>query len=450
MRRTGQREERAVSSCLRGHARQIVSSPPLRLSSQRRIVDGVSRSKAPKSTEARRKVQDIEFTSAMRPSVRPARLTIVIAMGSVLAGMTTGAIGTSYAAETPTKPAAAATENPSETCAHRYHARLRQDSLPLAITTQTIADELRQVSDDLPGQWLFWDGSNILARTAYQRRLLATPQHDLQTNRLCTNQILARGGRIRCLKWEPIPAGYEPPDPDAPLPEARAPKISAAEFRTASSLASLVIHKGSLQEFARDTALYHLVQRSTDELTKYTDQPYRPTICSGALEMITFYRRQLNPVFGKAERARELYAEIQATSESALRQALKIRSVKQTSDPAPPWSSTAEPEKIASDLDALLVGLLTEPEQQRWQRTATEGASLRLVLQKGRDFLTSQAIDALPEAEAESIKKALRNAEFRVYAAHYSNQLARLKGIFHAVLEKIENNHRETCTCNVD
>ena len=189
--------------------------------------------------------------------------TTLLAMIAVLAGPVANA------SDTPSNKLSSTalhskTDDP-EMCAKRYHAKLGAEVLTRAQATLTIADAMRTPAAGMPGHWLFWDGSGIIARSARQRRLLATQQIHISENRMCVRSILARGGRIRCLKWKPIPAGYVPPKPNLPKVDPIKTEISPAERRIASQLGSRVIRKGAFAELEHGTAFYHMAQRTSDE-----------------------------------------------------------------------------------------------------------------------------------------------------------------------------------------
>lgn len=360
---------------------------------------------------------------------------------SIAAGATAVTLAAAGAAHGQTTPAATPistsqaqpTNNNAAQCALRYHAALGTEVLPLARKTQAAADTLRQPRPEMPGQWLFWDGSGVLARTAHQQRLMSVPLINWQANRLCSNQILARGGRIRCLKWEPIPEGYQQPEPKLPTSDPTTPEITDAERRMAGRLTRRVSRKGAFAEFAFNTPLYHVAQRTTDELIVYASQPYRPTLCSGAREMIDFYTRQLRPIEKLAADATRLNKATIPAASGALQAALG----------RPINTSDANPATIANLLNDVLDKALTDEERST---ITTKTISVER-LSEIREHLTDARFDALPELDAKRLRKALRNIEFRIYAHYTEENIWPLERSFKEALEKIRNLHAKKCVC---
>lgn len=322
---------------------------------------------------------------------------------------------------------------PATACARRYHTRLASEVLPLAALTQSTADSLRALrADAMPGSWLFWNGSGIAARTAHQQSLLAVPLVDTNANRLCTRQILARGGRIRCLQWEPLPPDYEPPTVKPTDVEPSKPEITPAERRIAARLSRRVTARGRFPEFDRNTAFYHIAQRTTDELLAYAGQPYRDVICSGALEMAGFYRRQLLPLRKRATQSAALHRLTLKTARETA--AVAIGAASLPSDVEFDYSGT---------IRALLSPVLTSVELT----AATAPEDPMKQLENARKYLTETRFDELPAEQREILRKALRNVEFAIYAGHEEMHLSRLTRAFDIALDEIKRIHRETCTC---
>jgi len=319
------------------------------------------------------------------------------------------------------------------TCAQRYHAKLGGDVLPKARRTLTIADAMRTKGSDMPGYWLFWDGSGIAARNAHQQRLLAMQPIDRDENRMCVRSILARGGRIRCMMWKPIPAGYKPPPPVVATVDPTKLEVSPAERRIAASLSSRVVGKGAFRELAHGRALYHMAQRTTDELIAYTSQPHRETLCSGANELIGFYRRQLQPLSRKAKQSAQLKMETRAAAHATTRVALADRIETPQSDPA----------DFTRALRALLKPVLDRHEYA----TLTASQEPFRVLARARDLLSDQRFDAMAKRTRGHLRKALRNIEFALYADYNALHLHRLNHAFETTLNAIREAHGHACTC---
>ncbi|MFY0611789.1 MAG: hypothetical protein JXQ99_09720 [Hyphomicrobiaceae bacterium] len=318
-------------------------------------------------------------------------------------------------------------------CSQRYHALLSSIVLPKARATQTVADAMRIEVDEMPGYWQFWDGNGITARTAHQNRLLAVQQIDRAENRMCVRSILARGGRIRCMKWKPIPAGYVPPPPVVPTVDPTKPEISPAERRIAARLATRVIGKGAFRELMHGRAFFHMAQRTTDELVAYASQPHRETMCTGAKELIGFYQRQLEPLSRKVTQAEQLQTETQVAAVATIRVAL-------------PDENTATPSG-SPDFAALLGTLLLPVLNKDDHIIVTASGDPLRVLTQARDLLNDQRFEAMPKNRRGPLRKALRNIEFALYADYNLRRLRQLNRSYEATFKAIGDAHGRSCSC---
>lgn len=320
------------------------------------------------------------------------------------------------------------------TCAKRYHAKLGSEILAKAQATLIIADQMRKPNPEMPGYWLFWDGSGIVARSPRQRRLLATPQIIVRGNRMCTRSILVRGGRIRCLKWKLIPPGYVPPQPVLPTVEPTQAIISEAERRIASRISSRVRRKGAYPELRDGTALYHVSQRTSDELISYARQPYRATICTGTTEMLNFYRHQLGPLKRKTRRAIQLQEEAHQAAlatageyDKKLGNTISQRSGKTYSQVirqmVTPLIDTVDYAKLPQDARPLVL------------------------LQSVRGLLSDERFLEIAEDKRGPLRKALRNIEFTVYARQNARRWKRLVASYEATFEAIRTAYEAECKC---
>lgn len=315
-------------------------------------------------------------------------------------------------------------------CAERFHAALGHEVLPRAHATLAVADDLRKELPGMPGYWLFWDGHGIAARSARQQRLLATQQINTLENRMCVRSVLARGGRIRCLKWKPIPAGYKPPPPIVPESGPAKPDISPTERRLAAALGARVIGKGALRELEHGTAFYHMAQRTSDELIAFAGQPFRKSMCTGTNELIAFYRRQLEPLSRRYQRARRLVPETHQAAVAAAR----------ASDEQLPLS--AQPD-FATLTRALLKPVLSP---QEYEGLPSSDNALAL-LSHARDLIGDQRFDAMPQDVRRPLRKALRNIEFALYADLNLDRMQRLAESYEAALRAIGVAHERECSC---
>jgi hypothetical protein len=299
----------------------------------------------------------------------------------------------------------------------------------------TTALEVRKPDDTLPGHWLFWDGSGVLARTARQRKLLRNQQFLEREGRVCMHSILARGGRIRCLKWKDVPDDYEPPPEKRPAAEAKTPEITDGERRLAAGVARRVSARGGLSELAFDSAFYHLIKRAADEIDRYASQDFKPSLCSGVTEMVAFYRKRLVLLEKKEEAARELATDALEAGRASLDRALEG------------FGRAAElgvgEAGRPMGLEDLLAAALT----------AEEAASLAShepdldFLAKAREYLTDERLDAMDKKQSGLLRKALRTAEIAFYAEINADRLGQLHAAFESSFEAILEAHRASCSC---
>ena len=318
-------------------------------------------------------------------------------------------------------------------CAARYHARLGRDVLPKTRMTQTVADEMRVEVPAMPGYWQFWDGNGITARNAYQQRQLAVQLINRAANRMCARSILARGGRIRCLKWKPIPEGYQPPPVVVPKVDPTKLEVSAAERRIAAGVARRVMAKGAFRELAHGHAFYHMAQRTTDELIAYARQPQRETLCTGAKELIGFYRRQLEPLTRKVAQAKQLQSETQTAARLTIRAALFETGKAAASDPP--------------DYTAAIRALLRPSLDRSDYATLTTTDAPFEVLTQARDVMSDQRFEAMAKQKRARLRKALRNIEFALYADYNARHLRRLSDAFDTTFDAVLDAHARACTC---
>ena len=320
-------------------------------------------------------------------------------------------------------------------CARNYHKRLMRDVRPVTKEIWATAIRARQPDTSLPGRWLFWDGSGILARTARQRQLLRSPQFLEREGRICVHSVLSRGGRIRCLKWKDVPDDYEPPPAKPPAVEAKRPEITDGERRLAAGVTRRVSSRGGLDELAFDTAFYHLVKRAADDVDRYADQDFKPRMCSGVQEMVAFYRKRLRPLAKKEQDALELATSALKAARATLNVALEAAGLEE-----PLGNGQAGRPLGIEDL----VGTVL---------SAKERASLAAFdpdvefLAKAREYLTESRFESLEAKQSRPLHKALRTAEIAMYAEINADRLGQLHAAFEAGFEAILEAHRTSCTC---
>jgi hypothetical protein len=362
---------------------------------------------------------------AKRLSSTPA---LIVAMATITAGFFVApAQGEQLASRAPIgEDAESLPPADSQSCALDYHRRLGRDVQPLTGEIWATALEVRKPDDTLPGRWLFWDGSGVLARTARQRKLLRSQQFLEREGRVCVHSILARGGRIRCLKWKDVPDDYEPPPEKRPAVEATRPEISAA--RRVSS-------RGGLGELAFDSAFYNLVKRAADEIDRYAGQDFKSRLCSGVPEMVAFYRKRLVLLEKKEEAARELATDALQAGRASLDAALEAagRAAELGAGEA------GRPMGLEDLLGTVL--------------TAEEAASLANhepdldFLAKAREYLTDERLEAMDKKQSGPLRKALRTAEIALYAEINADRLGQLHAAFESSFEAILEAQRTSCSC---
>ena len=302
------------------------------------------------------------------------------------------------------------------TCAQRYHRRLTSEVLPLVQQTQSVADAMRKArSPSMPGRWLFWEGSTIPPRTLHQQRLLATPLVRPEANLICARQVLVRGGRIHCRKWNPIPPGYKPPAfKPAKTPDKQA--ISHTAQRIAAELSRLVISKGAFPELEKGSSLYHRLQRTTDELLTYAAQHFRPTLCTGAQEMVGFYKRQLAPLIS---RTRKFHALFRTFRETRRRNAPSTQLLNIGQNPPNLETNSEIPLTI--------------------ERLHTAYKELKQSNELGNRQTTKEQL--------KTGKYQLQFIELDAYAKHHLQHYQRLHSSFQIALSAISAAHSDECTC---
>jgi hypothetical protein len=376
---------------------------------------------------------DVSMTCRLRWRGNLNLIALFAVIGATLCSE--GASGETLASSDPISASGAVSEVvQSAVCSKRYHAELGGAILREAHALQGIADHLREAMTDMPGYWLFWNGSGIAARSAYQKRLLGTQLVNLNENRLCERSVLVRGGRIRCLKWVPLPEGYELTEPKSLSDDTEVPEISQSERRVAASLGGFVSSKGAIRDLAHGTAFFHVIQRATDELIAYAGQPYRPAICSGAGAMLEFYRAKLKPLRTKLAAANALRKETIAQSLAAVGKVLNGHQQVDAKDDG--------------EVAQLIWNVLsTELASGEMKQLGSVSEPLAL-LAAARDILTDDRFGVLDKERRQRLRKALRNIEFLAYAGHEARRLELLQVGFYDIFQSIASAHRRHCNCS--
>lgn len=331
--------------------------------------------------------------------------------------------------------AGALSHSDPESCAHAYHTRLRRDVHPLTEDIWPTAIRVRKPDTTLPGYWLFWDGSGVLARTARQRRLLNNPQFLEREGRVCVHSILARGGRIRCLKWREVAENYKPPPPKPAAVEARRPEITDGERQLAAGVTRRVSSRGAIGELAFDTAFYHLIKRAADEIHRYAGQDFKARLCSGVPEMIAFYRKRLASLARRETEAMALATNAREAAEETFAAAVRVFDLHVDLGEG----EAGRPLGLKDLVGAVL--------------TAKETASLDAydpdleLLARAREYLSDERFEALEKGRRGALRKALRTAEIALYAQINADRIGQLHAAFETSFDTIADAHRSSCVC---
>ncbi len=305
-----------------------------------------------------------------------------------------------------------------QSCARIYHTRLMRDISPLTEEIWPTAVRVRKPDATLPGHWLFWDGSGVLARTARQRRLLKSPQFLAREGRVCEHSVLVRGGRIRCLKWRDVPEDYQQPQPKPTSVEASRPEISDGERQLAAGVTQRVSSRGAISELAAETAFYHLIRRAADEIHRYAGQDFKARMCNGVPEMIAFYRARLASLARKETAAVTLAGEAREAAGETFQVAVTSFDLK---------AITGEGESGRPLGLKDLMGKVLSPEE----RASLEPFEPDLeLLAKVREHLSDERFETLPKDKRGALRKALRTAEIALYAEINADRIGQLNAAF--------------------
>jgi hypothetical protein len=367
------------------------------------------------------------------------RSALIVAVGlwtAVGGTVTSGHAGERVASRAPIERDGLATADEApRSCAQIFHKRLQTVVAPLTGRIWPTALNLREPDETLPGYWLFWDGSGVAAKTARQKRLLSGTVYLERENRVCAQSVLARGGRIRCLKWRDVPDDYEPPPAKTPPDAADKPRISDGERAIAAAISRRVSSKGALDELAFGTAFYHLVKRTADELDRYASQDFKAQICAGAPEMAAFYRVRLAPLEKREAAARDRAATALESALEAQDEAARAFGLALMGD----GEEGRDPIGIADVLKAAL----TPDENAR-----IEGLEPDLeLLTAAREMLSEERFAAIENVRREALRKALRTSELAIYAGLDADRVGQLHALFDSSLAAIVEAHRTSCTC---
>ena len=341
------------------------------------------------------------------------------------------------------------------TCAANYHRGLQQVKSTAGEKLQSSADGARRGDYRLPGSWLFWKpGSSAVHRKL--ARIGAQSSVIVVEDRICTRSVLGRGGRIRCLKWEPKPKNFQPPKlTDSPRGWGGEPGAGPEARKHIAALADFVRSGGAVKVLQRRGRLHELTKRVGGELLGFLGQPPRATLCTGGPAMIGFYARQLSPLTSRVSAANNLTA-------ASLRQARKRAALALDS-----WNrdtgrdevlsagrsdATDKPEKIditqsSKELEALILAtakIMLPRELVSYIEAETDNFD-RLV--RAREAMSADAASEAPPHVRSDVFRAFRAIEIAYYAEKRLAAFEGYAGSLEDILEAIGTTHQRDCTC---
>ena len=219
------------------------------------------------------------------------------------------------------------------------------------------------------------------------------------------------------------------------------PRIMKRTIRIVRKLNAIVVYRGVFPQHRFDTATYHLVQRTIDELTQYVEQDLRPTICAGAPEMADFYARRLAPIRKSRNEAKSLLAELRR----AVSAPTHGRNVKIPPDPTGSKSIETLPtmphygEKIIDIAAAVLTrSVITELKSEPFALAR---------LQRTHDILDKAPAAESSDAQRRQAAKELRTIEFAIYSEHLFNRQNTLLNELNTALNAIREGYTKSCIC---
>jgi hypothetical protein len=359
---------------------------------------------------------------------------------------------------------ATATEPPS--CARAYHRSLQALAATAGADLQAAADLARRGDHVLPGYWLFWEPG----QSAVRRKLTAIGARSsviVIEDRICTRSVLDRGGRIRCLKWEPKPENFKPP-PLTDMPgQDRLPPLTDAEAEQIKSLTRMVADRGAVADVNRRGRFYELTKRVGGELLGFLGQDYLPTICTGSMAMAGFYERRLAPITNRLaslqkaskeahEMARRSVALALVSWENGRRQATAGQTAGETGTADGSDTSAAPGEGNAQSVDLsnvpseiadmiLAVGRVMLPREIVGHIEAEGSAFDRLV--SAREGMSAAAAGEAPAHVHAAVYRAFRAIEIAYYARLHQQRFADYAGGLSGLLGRIRESHETDCRC---
>jgi hypothetical protein len=330
-------------------------------------------------------------------------------------------------------------------CAVTYHDRLARLAAETGERLDLAVALVRTPVTVLPGRWLVTNAARNRQRDARGRII--------NGDQVCADQV-ERGGRVRCIAWEPLVRDLSPPDPDLPLPEA-----DGAEEKLRDFYDEIVTSRGAGPEFQGNGRYTAGIDRMAKDLPIYMGQPPHPALCSGAVEMLGYLADQLAPLRKRTDAVYAAREEATKTAIDAVNQLVAdapATAVASTAGVpvAPPPQPLATPaewtahEPVGTRLSLaltravaahVLVGEAAERAQRQWAPLpgiAFVQDSLRL----------SSATNA-PSPLRLKARQTLRSIEHLAYAEFTAERYRELDEALFAPLEAARRTAAESCTC---
>ncbi len=347
-------------------------------------------------------------------------------------------------------------------CAVAYHTSLQSIGAGAGARLQKAAGIARRGRPFLPGYWLFWQPERTPVRR--RRTRIGAPSVIVVEDRICTRSVLGRGGRIRCLQWQPKPRNFRPPKPRVVV-SGRPIEPSAAppDLARLKALTAVVRSGGAVEDLRRPGRLHTLTKRAGGELLGYLGQEFRPTICTGGPAMIDFYTRQLTPLtlrIKSAERIARVSAKAARAAVARARDAWHAHPQSADSPTLPTRPDTVAVKStdgphVAPDLSSIPTSLgemvlanatVMLPRELIGHIRDEPHAFARLV--RAREAMTAAAVSEAPPRVFQAVFAAFRGIEIAYYAKLNHDMIRSYGAAMETLMRAISESHRTNCICD--
>ncbi|MGI9422159.1 MAG: hypothetical protein ACR2PA_03125 [Hyphomicrobiaceae bacterium] len=279
-------------------------------------------------------------------------------------------------------------------------------------------------------------------------------------DRICTNSIMARDGRLRCLKWEPKPANYKPAKVADKKPIEAEPQATTEELALLRPLSPFVRSRAAVAELQSSGRLYRLTRRVGGELLGYLKQPERPAICTGTQAMLDFYERRLSPLSqlgddldDGVQRIQQLLQERVAAATAAW-SAKPVSSAATDTPPEKPTHREAVPPVVQGILPKVRGNLrdqvLTTAEvmlsKDHVGQIAAE-SDLFAMLVRARETMSAGATHEAPPHVRKAVFHAFRAIEITYYANLRKRRYRAYRDALFGLIDTIRSRHEKSCQC---